>query len=206
MKMTFYRKYGKRIFDLVLVIPGVILLSPFFALLSLLLRIRIGKPILFRQYRPGYQSTPYIIFKFRTMTEDRDSNGNLLGDKERLTSLGRFLRSTSLDELPELFNVIKGEMSLIGPRPLLMEYLDLYSPEQMRRMAVKPGITGWAQINGRNNLSWEEKFALDIWYVDNLTFRLDTKILFRTVWQTLMREGINQPGQATVQRFTGNGN
>jgi len=201
----FYPKFVKRISDFILAVSAVILLSPVMAGLALLVRQRLGSPILFRQKRPGLNAEPFVILKFRTMTDDHDDNGRLLPDHERLTHFGRFLRSTSLDELPELFNVIKGEMSLVGPRPLLIEYLALYSPEQMRRNEVKPGITGWAQVNGRNDLSWEEKFALDIWYINHLSLRLDLTILVRTLKQIIMRQGINQPGQATVQRFTRNG-
>jgi len=201
----FYISRGKRTLDWIMIIPLLILLSPVFVALALLIRARLGRPVLFRQARLGLHGNTFVILKFRTMTNKRDNEGRLLPDHDRLTRFGRFLRSTSFDELPELFNVLKGEMSLVGPRPLFIEYLSLYSPEQTRRMEVKPGITGWAQVNGRNNLSWEEKFALDIWYVDNSTLWLDTRILLRTVWQTFMREGINQPGQATVQRFTGNG-
>jgi sugar transferase EpsL len=161
----------------------------------------LGRPVIFRQRRPGLNGTPFTIFKFRTMTAERDTDDNFLADEKRLTRFGRFLRSTSLDELPELINVIKGDMSLIGPRPLLMQYLDRYTTEQARRHEVKPGITGWAQINGRNAISWEEKFALDVWYVDHLCFSLDLKIIAFTLWKILTREGINQPGRATAEEF-----
>ncbi|MDX1412681.1 MAG: sugar transferase [Candidatus Promineifilaceae bacterium] len=201
-----YKKYGKRTFDLVFSIAALILLSPLLITLTLLVRRRLGAPVFFRQKRPGLNGRPFVILKFRTMTNERDNAGHLLPDSERLIPFGHFLRSTSLDELPELFNVIKGQMSLVGPRPLLMRYLDLYTPEQKRRNDVKPGMTGWAQVNGRNELSWEEKFALDVWYVDHLTFRLDLTIILRTTKLIIKREGINQPGQATVQPFTGNGN
>jgi lipopolysaccharide/colanic/teichoic acid biosynthesis glycosyltransferase len=154
--------------------------------------------------RPGHFGRPFKIYKFRTMTDERDAQGNLLPDAERLTRLGRFLRSTSLDELPELFNILRGEMSIVGPRPLLMQYLDRYSPEQARRHDVLPGVTGWAQINGRNALTWEDKFKLDVWYVDHWSFWLDIKILFLTAWKVIRREGISQPGHATAEKFTGN--
>jgi sugar transferase EpsL len=199
----FYGRHGKRVLDLVLVFPALILLSPMMLLVVLLIRIRLGKPILFRQQRPGRHGKPFTMYKFRTMTNARDALGNLLADADRLTSLGRFLRRTSLDELPELFNVLKGHMSLVGPRPLLMQYLDRYTPEQMRRHEVRPGITGWAQVNGRNALTWEQKFALDVWYVDHWSLCLDLKIIALTIWKVLTREGISQPGQATAQEFMG---
>jgi sugar transferase EpsL len=202
----FYRRHGKRVLDLVLVFPALILLSPMMLLVVLLIRIRLGKPILFRQQRPGRHGKPFTMCKFRTMTNARDALGNLLLDADRLTSLGRFLRRTSLDELPELFNVLKGHMSLVGPRPLLMQYLDRYTPEQMRRHEVRPGITGWAQVNGRNALTWEQKFALDVWYVDHWSLCLDLKIIALTAWKVLTREGISQPGQATAQEFMGQSN
>lgn len=181
----------------------MIIASPIIAVLALQVRWRLGSPVLFRQQRPGYQGEPFTILKFRTMTTALDRYGNLLPDSKRVTRFGRFLRSTSLDELPELINVLKGQMSLVGPRPLLMEYLDLYSVEQMRRHEVKPGITGWAQINGRNALSWEQKFAYDTWYVDHQSLELDLRILLLTVWRVIRREGINQPGQETMAAFKG---
>lgn len=174
-----------------------------FAAISLLIRTRLGYPILFTQTRPGLHGKPFTIYKFRTMTDERDADGKLLPDSDRLTRLGRFLRSTSLDELPELFNVIKGEMSLVGPRPLLMQYLNRYTPEQARRHEVRPGITGWAQINGRNALSWEEKFALDVWYVDNCSLWLDIRIIALTIWKVFRREGISHQGEATMPEFKG---
>jgi sugar transferase EpsL len=195
----------KRIFDLVLTIPGLILLSPLFGLLALLIRLRMGKPVLFRQLRPGYRGEPFTVYKFRTMDDARDAEGKLLPDAERLTALGWFLRSFSLDELPELFNVLRGEMSWVGPRPLLMQYLERYTPEQARRHDVLPGMTGWAQIHGRNVLSWEGKFHLDVWYVDNWSLWLDIKILLLTLWKVLTREGISQPGHATAEEFFGGG-
>ena len=182
----------------------VILLSPLIILFGLLVLFSMGRPIIFTQQRPGLNGKRFTIYKFRTMSDERDAGGNLLPDEKRLTRFGKFLRKTSLDELPELFNVLKGDMSLVGPRPLLMEYLPLYSKEQMRRHEVKPGITGWAQVNGRNTLSWEDKFKMDVWYVDNISFRLDAKILFLTIWKVLKSEGINQEGRATVEFFKGN--
>jgi len=170
-------------------------------MVAVLGRSKLGRPVIFRQQRPGFLGKPFTIYKFRTMTDAQDENGHILPDAERLTRLGRFLRSTSLDELPELWNVLKGDMSFVGPRPLLMEYLGRYTPQQARRHEVKPGITGWAQVNGRNALTWEEKFKLDVWYVDNIGFRLDMKIIAMTVWKILKREGINQPGQATMEEF-----
>jgi len=189
--------------DLLLATLGLIALSPLFLLLALLVRLRLGKPVLFRQARAGYKGRPFTIYKFRTMTNARDAAGNLLPDAARLTRFGRFLRSLSLDELPELFNVLRGEMSLVGPRPLLLEYLPRYSPEQMRRHDVYPGLTGWAQIHGRNALTWQDKFALDVWYADHWSFWLDVKILLLTIWKILKREGISQPGQATAEEFMG---
>ena len=195
---------SKRFFDLALTIPGLILISPLLGLIALLVWIYHGRPILFQQIRPGYKGQPFRVYKFRTMNNARNEQGELLPDVERLTNLGRFLRSTSLDELPELFPVIHGKMSLVGPRPLLMQYLDRYTPEQARRHDVLPGITGWAQINGRNILSWEDKFRLDVWYVDNWSLGLDIKILLVTFWKVLKREGISQPGRATADEFMGN--
>jgi len=199
-----YRCYGKRLLDLVLASFGVFLLSPILIILVVLVRFKLGHPIFFRQQRPGLHGKPFTMFKFRTMTNARDTQGNLLPDAERMTLFGSFLRSTSLDELPELINVLKGEMSLVGPRPLLMQYLARYTPEQMRRHQVKPGITGWAQISGRNAISWEEKFALDVWYVDNFSLVLDVKIIILTILKTLQREGISETGQVTAQEFMGN--
>ncbi len=194
---------GKRLLDILVSAIALIVFSPLMILISWLIFFFMGKPILFRQVRPGLHGQPFTLYKFRTMTDARDEKGNLLPDEQRLTKIGRFLRSTSLDELPELWNVLKGDMSLVGPRPLLMEYLPLYTPEQMRRHEVKPGITGWAQVNGRNALTWEERFALDVWYVDHVSFWLDVKILARTVWQVVRREGITYPGSATMPRFRG---
>lgn len=185
----FYSKHGKRLFDLALTIPGLVVLAPLLAIIALMVRAKLNSPVLFRQVRPGLGGRPFTIYKFRTMNDARGADGMLLADGERLTRFGRFLRSASLDELPELFNVLKGDMSLVGPRPLLMEYLDRYTPEQARRHEVKPGITAWAQVNGRNALSWEEKFAMDVWYVDHRSLRLDGKIFLRTIGKVLARDG-----------------
>lgn len=194
----------KRLFDLFLTIPAIIVLSPVFLVLAVLVLIYHGRPIFFRQQRPGKDGKPFMLRKFRTMTDARDKSGSLLPDGERLTKAGRFLRSTSLDELPELINVLKGDMSLVGPRPLLMKYLDLYTPFQARRHEVLPGITGWAQINGRNMISWEQKFEYDIYYVDNHTVWFDIKILVLTVIKVLRREDISSLSHATAEEFTGN--
>lgn len=193
----------KRIFDFTTALLGLIALALPLLVLCLLIRRKLGSPVLFRQIRPGLHGQPFEMVKFRTMTNARGPNGALLPDAERLTPFGRFLRSTSLDELPELWNVLKGDMSLVGPRPLLMEYLPLYSPEQARRHAVRPGVTGWAQVNGRNAISWDEKFALDTWYVDHQSLTLDMKILWLTVKKVLVREGISAAGEATMDKFTG---
>ena len=193
----------KRIMDVIGSCCGLIVLSPIIILLAILVRTKHGSPVCFRQVRPGIEGKPFKMIKFRTMTDQRDSNGNLLCDSQRLTRFGSFLRSTSLDELPELWNVVKGEMSLVGPRPLLMEYLPMYNERQSKRHLLRPGVTGWAQVNGRNALSWEEKFELDVWYVENRTLWLDIKILFLTVWQVVKRDGISQDGEATMSKFTG---
>ena len=193
----------KRLFDLVCAAAALVLLALPLLWLAWRVHSRLGSPVLFRQQRPGLHGRPFVMFKFRTMTDARDARGVLRPDAERLTAFGRWLRSTSLDELPELINVLRGEMSLVGPRPLLMEYLPLYSKEQMRRHDVRPGITGWAQVNGRNALRWEDKFALDVWYVDHRSFRLDLRILALTVLQVLRRDGISAPGEATAAPFTG---
>jgi lipopolysaccharide/colanic/teichoic acid biosynthesis glycosyltransferase len=195
---------SKRLFDLVLTVPGLVILSPFMAIIALLVRIKHGKPVLFRQQRPGYKGKPFNVYKFRTMRDLRDANASLLPDEQRLTRLGRFLRSSSLDELPELIHVLRGQMSLVGPRPLLMQYLGRYSPEQARRHDVLPGITGWAQVNGRNALTWQDKFHLDVWYVDHWSLALDMRILLMTLWKVVLREGISQPGHATAEEFMGN--
>lgn len=194
----------KRFFDFLLSLAAMLLLSPVLLLLALLVGVKLGAPVFFIQTRPGLHGQPFEMIKFRTMTNAHSAEGALLPDVERLTRFGRFLRFASLDELPELWNVLKGEMSLVGPRPLLMDYLPLYSPEQARRHEVKPGITGWAQVNGRNAISWEEKFELDVWYVDHQSFWLDQKILFLTVKRVFQRSGISAYGEMTMPRFTGN--
>lgn len=201
--MSAHPPLSKRILDLLLSTLGLVILSPLLLVIALLVWMAFGRPLLFRQVRPGYKGKPFFINKFRTMSDARDSQGNLLPDAARLTSLGRFLRASSLDELPELINILRGEMSCVGPRPLLMQYLPRYTPEQARRHLALPGITGWAQVNGRNALSWEDKFRLDVWYVDHWSFGLDLKILWMTLFKVLRREGINQPGQATTEEFMG---
>ncbi len=193
----------KRLFDLVISLLMLILLSPVMLVIAILVRTRLGKPVLFSQERPGRHGRLFRLYKFRTMRDLFDAEGKTLPDEERLTPFGRFLRASSLDELPELFNVMKGEMSLVGPRPLLVAYLDRYTAEQARRHEVLPGITGWAQVNGRNTLSWEDKFRLDVWYVDHQSFWLDLKILFLTLWKAIKREGISAPGSATAPEFMG---
>ncbi|WP_416879623.1 sugar transferase [Litorimonas sp.] len=195
----------KRLVDILGALVGLLLLAPVILFLAFLVRCKHGAPICFRQTRPGRDGELFEMIKFRTMTNERSENGELLPDADRLTSFGHFLRSTSLDELPELLNVLKGDMSLVGPRPLLMEYLSLYSERQAHRHDVRPGITGWAQINGRNALSWEEKFELDLWYVENRTLWIDIKILFLTVWQVVKRDGISHGEEATMPRFVGAG-
>jgi lipopolysaccharide/colanic/teichoic acid biosynthesis glycosyltransferase len=196
---------SKRILDYLLTLIGLVILSPLMLLVAVLIRAIHGPPVFFTQERPGYRGRPFTLIKFRTMRDAFHPDGRPLPDEARLTGFGRFLRSTSLDELPELFNVLRGEMSLIGPRPLLMRYLERYSAEQARRHDVLPGITGWAQVNGRNNVSWDEKFRLDVWYVDNWSIGLDLQILARTVWKVISREGINEPGNATAREFMGEG-
>jgi sugar transferase EpsL len=194
----------KRFFDLIVAFFLLLFFSLLLLSLAILIRLRLGSPLIFCQVRPGLNAKPFKIYKFRTMTESADKEGNLLPDAERLTKFGRFLRSTSLDELPALWNVIKGEMSFVGPRPLLMEYLPLYNKKQSRRHDVKPGITGWAQVNGRNTISWQEKFDLDVWYVENQSFWLDLKILLMTVKKVIIRDGISGGGEVTMSKFTGN--
>lgn len=193
----------KRLIDIFVSVFLLIILSPFLVIISLIIFVTMGPPVIYKQTRAGFKGKPFTIYKFRTMTNEKDEYGNLLPDEKRLTKIGKFLRSTSLDELPELFNVLKGDMSLVGPRPLLMEYLNYYTEEQMRRHDVKPGITGWAQVNGRNSLSWEEKFKLDVWYVDNWSLWLDLKIMFITIIKVLKREGISAEGHATMPEFKG---
>jgi lipopolysaccharide/colanic/teichoic acid biosynthesis glycosyltransferase len=197
---------SKRIFDLLLTIPGLILISPFLLVISILIWATLGVPILFQQRRPGHKGVPFKVYKFRSMTSAVDPQGELLPDEERLSPLGKFLRALSIDELPGLINVLRGEMSLVGPRPLLEEYLGRYSGEQMRRHDVLPGITGWAQINGRNAITWEDKFRYDVWYVDNWSLWLDVKILALTFWKVVRREGISQEGYATAPLFMGDDN
>jgi lipopolysaccharide/colanic/teichoic acid biosynthesis glycosyltransferase len=193
----------KRVFDLLVSTFGLLILSPLLLIIALVILLFNGLPILFRQLRPGYQGRPFIIYKFRTMTDEFDSQGRLLSDEHRLKRFGQFLRATSLDELPELINVFKGDMSLVGPRPLLMQYLTRYTPEQARRHDGLPGITGWAQINGRNAITWEDKFKYDVWYVDNWNFWLDMRIIAETIWRVLLREGIDEPGHISAREFMG---
>jgi sugar transferase EpsL len=200
-----YRHWGKRFFDLAIAMILFILLTPAYGIVAVLVRVKLGRPVHFRQWRPGINGTPFVLRKFRTMLDAREDTEECVLDIDRLIPLGRKLRQLSLDELPELTNVLIGDMSLVGPRPLLMEYLELYSPEQARRHEVKPGITGWAQVNGRNAIGWERKFDLDVWYVDHLSFCLDMKIIGLTIWKIIKRESINQPGQATMEKFQGTG-
>ncbi|WP_224815433.1 sugar transferase [Hasllibacter sp. MH4015] len=195
----------KRILDIVLAALALVVLAPVLALVAVQVRRKLGAPVLFRQTRPGLHARPFGMVKFRTMREAFDEDGAPLGDEHRMTPFGTFLRNTSLDELPEFWNVLKGDMSLVGPRPLLMEYVPLYSPRQAKRHAVRPGITGWAQVNGRNALSWEEKFELDVWYVENRTMALDFRIMWMTVLKILRRDGIASDGNVTMPRFTGSG-
>jgi sugar transferase EpsL len=193
----------KRILDLTISLLALIILSPVLAIVAIFVQLKLGSPVVFRQVRPGLHGKPFEMLKFRSMSNAVDAQGNLLPDSVRLTRFGRFLRSTSLDELPALWNVIKGDMSLVGPRPLLMEYLPLYSDFQMRRHEARPGITGWAQVNGRNALSWEDRFKLDVWYIENRSLLLDLLILWLTVRKVIKREGISEPGQDTMRKFTG---
>jgi len=197
-------KYIKRVFDIILSLLLILIFSPIIVIVSIFIYFTMGEPILFRQIRPGLNEKLFTIYKFRTMNNKRDKNGDLLPDKDRLSKIGKIIRSTSLDELPQLFNVLKGDMSFVGPRPLLEEYLPLYNEEQKRRHSVIPGITGWAQVNGRNAISWEDKFKYDVWYVDNQSFWLDMKILLMTFLKVIKRDGISQNGQATIEKFRGN--
>jgi sugar transferase EpsL len=197
---------AKRCLDLALTLPALLIFAPLLLVVALVVRVQLGSPILFRQQRPGLHGAPFLMLKFRTMTDARGLDGALLSDAVRLTPTGRFLRATSLDELPALWNVVRGDLSLVGPRPLLMDYLPLYSPEQARRHDVRPGITGWAQVNGRNALRWHQKFALDVWYVDNRSLWLDIRIIALTIGQVLRRDGISAAGEATAPRFTGDEN
>lgn len=198
-----YRKCIKRLLDFLLSLIVIIVLSPFMLIIAILVRMKLGKPIIFKQERPGKDEKIFTLYKFRTMTDERDEEGNLLPDEIRLTKFGKFLRSTSLDELPELFNILKGDMSIVGPRPLLVEYLPLYNEEQKKRHMVRPGLTGLAQVNGRNSISWEEKFRDDIFYTKNISLWLDIKIIFKTVKKVIKREGISEEGSATVRKFEG---
>ncbi len=201
-----YKNFFKPLLDKLLALFLIILFFPIMLIVSILIYIWDGKPIFFTQERPGYKGKIFKIYKFRTMTNEKDENGKLLPDEKRLKGLGKFIRSTSLDELPQLFNVLKGDMSFIGPRPLLVEYLPLYNDRQKKRHDVKPGITGWAQINGRNAISWQEKFEYDVWYVENISFMLDMKIFWMTILKVLKRSGISQDGKATIEKFKGNYN
>lgn len=198
-----YQKVVKRIFDILLSGTAIIIASPVLGVLYILVAKKLGRPVIFRQERPGYKGKIFKLYKFRTMTDERDENGELLPDEKRLTSFGKKLRSTSLDELPEFFNILKGDMSFVGPRPLLVQYLPLYDKEQARRHDVLPGLTGWAQVNGRNAISWEEKFKYDVEYVDRISFLFDLKIILMTVKSVLKREGISQQGEATMEYFKG---
>lgn len=202
-KASFYEKYIKRLMDMVLSGAALVVLSPVLLVTALLVRTKLGSPVIFCQERPGKDEKIFKLYKFRSMTDQRDENGELLPDEVRLTRFGRLLRSTSLDELPELWNILRGDMSIVGPRPLLVRYLPLYNREQHRRHDVRPGLTGWAQVNGRNAISWEEKFRLDVWYVEHLSFLLDLRVIFVTVKKVICREGISAENAATVVEFTG---
>jgi sugar transferase EpsL len=195
--------FNKRLFDITFALIALVVLSPIILVTAILVRIFLGTPIIFKQQRPGFKGRPFVIYKFRSMVDTFTSNGDPLKDGERLTRFGRLLRALSLDELPELFNILRGEMSFVGPRPLLMEYLPLYSAEQARRHEVIPGLTGWAQVNGRNAIDWPTRFKMDVWYVDHWSFWLDVQIIFLTIWKVISREGVNQEGQSTVEYFEG---
>lgn len=198
-----YKKYIKRLLDFLLSLIALIVLSPLIFIIAVLVRIKLGKPVIFKQERPGKNEKVFTMYKFRTMTNEKDKDGKLLPDEVRLTRFGRFLRSTSLDELPELINIIKGDMSIVGPRPLLVEYLPLYNEEQKRRHLERPGLTGLAQVNGRNNLDWESKFKEDVFYIENISLKLDVKIIFKTIIKVFKREGITETGSATMHKFEG---
>lgn len=198
-----YRKYIKRMLDFILSLIAIIILSPFILVIAILVRIKLGKPIIFKQERPGKNEEIFTLYKFRTMTDEKDKEGNLLPDEVRLTKFGKFLRSTSLDELPELINILKGDMSIVGPRPLLVEYLALYNEEQKKRHKVRPGLTGLAQVNGRNSITWEEKFKDDIYYIEHISLISDIKIVFKTIKNVIKREGISEEGSVTVRKFEG---
>ncbi len=203
--MSLYRRWGKRTFDVAAAAAALVLLWPAIALVALLIRWFLGTPVMFRQVRPGLGGRPFTLVKFRTLADRRDADGHLLPDGDRMTAFGRLLRATSLDELPQLVNVLRGDMSLVGPRPLLMQYLPRYSATQMRRHEVRPGVTGWAQVHGRNALTWDEKFRHDVWYVDHVSFALDLSILVRSVWVVVRGSGIAQQGRATADEFMGDG-
>ena len=203
-RWTMYRRFLKRVFDVITSVLGILLCSPLMLCLMILVRLKLGAPTIFRQERPGKNGKVFTMYKFRSMTDARSLDGTLLPDSDRMTSFGSFLRRTSMDELPELFNILKGDMSVIGPRPLLVRYLPRYSARQARRHEVRPGLTGWAQVNGRNAISWNDKFELDVWYVDHLGFITDIRIFFMTISSVLTREGISQENQATMEEFTGN--
>lgn len=203
VRSGFYRRHGKRALDLILTAAGLMVVWPVLVLVALLVRFRLGAPVLFSHLRPGFRGKPFRLYKFRSMTDATDAQGNLRPDAERLPPFGRLLRASSLDELPELWNILRGEMSLVGPRPLMMQYLERYSPDQMRRHDVPPGLTGWAQVNGRNALSWDEKFALDIWYVEHLSLWLDIKILLMTMRKVLVRHGVSAADHVTMPEFMG---
>lgn len=198
-----YRLFFKRLLDIIISLIALLLLSPVLLITAILVKVKLGSPIIFKQERPGKDNRIFNMYKFRSMTDERDEQGKILPDDVRLTQFGKLLRSTSLDELPELWNILKGDMSIVGPRPLLVQYLPLYTAEQIRRHGVRPGLTGWAQINGRNTISWEEKFELDINYVENISFFLDIKILFLTIKKVFLKDGINAEGSVTVEKFTG---
>ena len=199
-----YSKYFKRLLDIILSLFGIIILSPLLVIIAMMVRIKLGSPVIFKQKRPGKDSKIFTLYKFRTMTNEKDKRGNLLSDSQRLTKFGKILRSTSLDELPELINILNGSMSIIGPRPLLVEYLERYNREQIHRHDVRPGLTGWAQVSGRNSLSWEEKFKIDVEYVNKVTFIMDLKIFFITILKVIKKDNISQEGNVTMQKFTGN--
>lgn len=203
-KRTFYDKFVKRLIDFLLSFLAIIILSPVFFIVAILVRVKLGSPVIFKQQRPGLHEKIFTMYKFRTMTNEKDEEGNLLSDEMRLTKFGRMLRSTSLDELPELFNILKGDMALVGPRPLLVRYLPLYNNEQRMRHCVRPGITGYAQVNGRNSISWEEKFDLDVKYIKKINFIFDMKIILQTARAVISRDGINSENDATMEDFKGN--
>lgn len=203
-KMGFYEKWLKRPLDFIFAFLGLVLLSPVLIITSILIRKKLGRPVIFKQHRPGYQEKIFTMYKFRTMTDAEDKNGKLLPDEQRLTSFGKKLRASSLDELPELINILKGDMSIVGPRPLLIEYLPLYSTEQRKRHTVRPGLTGHAQVNGRNAITWKEKFALDLEYINNITFLGDCKIIIQTIKKVILKEDITSDTSVTMEAFTGN--